>query len=200
MRTLWNQADQKCIFFFLILGKKEVSFPLQNMDSGLLVDEEKPLHVTDHAISLPDVFSESRGISGVSDSPLALSPDPTNHSLTFVTPTSGIFNSPRNPQAKTQPFSTTLPRNKANQTPLGAVRTGDETAAEEKPPCEEKHVTSTPYMGIGSLRGSIGRPFETCSRLGTLRGISSEETFMGESGMVIVAVILKCVFPRTILR
>ena len=79
-----------------------------------------------------------------------------------------------------------LPCNKAEHTPTGAEGIGEEAAIEEKPPCEEKHVTSTPYLGVGSLRGLIGKPFDAGSQLGSMRVVSSGESFLEETGITFI--------------
>ena len=158
----------------------------------MLLNEEKPSQVcSEHAlhVSLPEVSPDSHDAAAVTDSSLLMSPDPTNHSLTFVTPSSSILNTPRTSPSKTQPSAALFSPNKIEQTPLGAEGAVDELAAEEKPPCEEKHVTSTPYLGVGSLKSSIGKPFETCSRLDALHSLSTGEISMGETGEVFIGVL-----------
>ena len=83
---------------------------------------------------------------------------------------------------------------KALPTPIGAEQTGDESAFEEKPPFEEKHVTSTPYLGVGTLRDSIVKRFGTGSRLGSLLEMSCGDSFIDDTGMVSTCKSTFCVF------
>ena len=107
-----------------------------------------------------EVF-DYQGDSSVADSSLALSPEPSNLSLTFVTPSSSIFTTPQSSLSKPTAHDEFLPGTEPEPTPS----TGDVTASEEKPSREEKPVTSTPYLGLGSLRDSIGKRVQTGSRL-----------------------------------
>ena len=124
--------------------------------------------------------------SAVSDSSLVLSPEPNNHSLTFVTPSSSIFTTPRGSPTRASPSSVLFPSSKNDQTPNEAEQSGDDSGLEEKPPYEEKHVTSTPYLGVGSLRDSICKRFATASRLDSLREISCEESFIDDAGRTLI--------------
>ena len=136
---------------------------------------------THHSSDVHDT-SGARHTSAVSDSSLVLSPEPNNHSLTFVTPSSSIFTTPRGSPTRASPSSVFFPSSKNDQTPNEVEQSGDESGLEEKPPYEEKHVTSTPYLGVGSLRDSICKRFATASRLDSLREISCEESFIDDAG------------------
>ena len=160
-----------------------------------MADEEKSSKVS-LEVDMPqsEVFSDTHHTSdvhdtsgapqtsAVSDSSLVLSPEPNNHSLTFVTPSSSIFTTPRGSPTRASPSSVLFPSSKNDQTPNEAEQSGDESGLEEKPPYEEKHVTSTPYLGVGSLRDSICKRFATASRLDSLREISCEESFIDDAG------------------
>lgn len=158
-----------------------------NADLHIKDENKKPLQVSyAHEPSLPGVFYDSRDNSDLCDSSHDFSPAPTNHSLTFVTPSSGIFNTPLSSPKKTQPGTLSFPPNSIEKTPLGAEGAGEDIAVEEKPPCEEKHVTSTPYVGFGSFGGSAGPlDSELDPPLDALCAISSSDTFSRELERVI---------------
>ena len=183
LRNLVNQTVKNCSVFFF-LARREVRRPRERTDSGVLVSEEKPSRVSSepdmshqyvfadpHDTSGVHGASSTHDISGVFDSSLVLSPEPANQSLTFVTPSSHFFTTPRGSPTK-------LP------TPILAEQTGDESAAEEKPLFEEKHVTSTPYLGVSTLRDSIVKRIDTGSRLAPLLEKSCGESFIDDTGIV----------------
>ena len=188
------QNNTKIVALFLV-GKGEARLPRERTDSGALADEEKSSKVS-LEVDMPqsEVFSNTHHSSDVHDtsgaphssaafdSSLVLSPGPNNHSLTFVTPSSSIFTTPRGSPTRASPSSVLFPSSKNDQTPNEAEQSGDESGLEEKPPYEEKHVTSTPYLGVGSLRDSICKRFATASRLDSLREISCEESFIDDAG------------------
>lgn len=175
------QARSFCIFYFFIVGNTEGSSSSQKVD--FLVRNEKPTQVTfGHGTSAPEVFSDSRDSNELCDSSLTQSLEPASHSLTFVTPSCNILTeTPRASPIKPQPSTLTYPPSSIDQTPLSAEGAGDEIASEEKPPCEEKHVTSTPYLEFDSMMESNGL---RDSAKDTQDGISqSDNTFVRELGM-----------------
>ena len=186
-----TQIVKNIVVFFFLLAKREVRHPRERTNSGVLVSEEKPSGVSSEPdMSQQDVFADHHGTSGTHDtsgvcnSSLTLSPEPANQSLTFVTPSSSsfIFTPPRCSPTKALP------------TPIGAEQTGDESAFEEKPPFEEKHVTSTPYLGVGTLRDSIVKRFGTGSRLGSLLEMSCGDSFIDDTVVVLTCKSTFCVF------
>lgn len=148
----------------------------------MVAKEERPSSRVspEHSMSDTDMLFDYQ--ASVADSTLALSPDPANQSLTFVTPSSSIFTTPQSSPPKATAYDVFFP---------GTEPEHDETACEEKPPREEKHVTSTPYLGVGSLRDSIGKRFDAQSRLGTWPGaVTPGASFMEEIGMALVRVCM----------
>lgn len=143
---------------------------------------EKPTPLTlEHGSSASEVFSDARETSELCDSSLTQSLEPASHSLTFATPSCSILTeTPRASPIKPQPSTLTYTSGSIDQTPLSAEGTGEGIAPEEKPPCEEKHVTSTPYLEFDSMMASKDL---RDSRMSTRDGISrSDNTFMCELG------------------
>ena len=144
---------------------------------------EKPTQLTlEHGSSASEMFSDPRETSELCGSSLTQSLEPASHSLTFGTPSCSILTeTPRASPIKPQPSTLTYTPGSIEQTPLSAEGTGETIAPEEKPPCEEKHVTSTPYLEFDSMMASKDL---RDSRMGTLDGISqSDNTFMCDLGM-----------------
>lgn len=149
----------------------------------LVTEERSPKVSPEHSMSDADVLFDYQSASSVADPSLARSPEPSNHSLTFVTPSSSIFTTPQSSPPKPTAYDEFVPGNEPKHTPFGTASTGDDTL-EEKPPRDEKHVTSTPYLGLGSLRDSIGKRFHSGSRLSTWSpAVTPGESFMDEIGM-----------------
>ena len=154
--------------------------------SSVAMKEEQPSVLSlEHSVADSDVFFDYQDTSSVSECSLALSPEPTNHSLTFVTPPSGVFTTPQSSPPKVSGHDVFFPGSEPEPSPFEVVSTGDETVSEEKPPFEEKHVTSTPYLGVGPLRDSIGRHFEARSRLSSWPQVATPgESFIGKECVV----------------
>lgn len=152
--------------------------------SSVVIKEERPSILSpEHSAADSDVLFDYPGTSSETESSFALSPEPTNHSLTFVTPSSGIFTTPQSSPPKATGHDDFFPGTEPEPSPFRVVSTGDETAREEKPPYEEKHVTSTPYLGVGPLRDSIGKRFDARSRLNTWPQLATQgESFIDDIG------------------
>lgn len=168
-------------FFFFIVGNRDASSSSKKVD--ILVLNEKPTQLTlEHGSSASEMFSDPRETSELCGSSLTQSLEPASHSLTFGTPSCNILTeTPRASPIKPQPSTLTYTPGSIEQTPLSAEGTGERIAPEEKPPCEEKHVTSTPYLEFDSMMTSKDL---RDSRMGTRDGISqSDNTFMCELGM-----------------
>ena len=147
------------------------------------MEERSPKVSPEQSMSDPDVLFDYQSPSSVTDPSLIRSPEPSNHSLTFVTPSSSIFTTPQSSLQKPTAHDEFFPENEPKHTPFGTAATGDDTL-EEKPPRDEKHVTSTPYLGSGSLKDSIGKRFHAGSRLSTWSQVATPgESFMDEIGM-----------------
>ena len=159
--------------------------------SDVLVAEERSLKVSlEQSMSDAEVLFDSQSASSITDPSLLRSPEPSNHSLTFVTPSSSIFTTPQSSLPKPTAHDEFFPGNEPKHTPFGTAATGDDTL-EEKPPHDEKHVTSTPYLGSGSLKDSIGKRFDAGSRLSVWsQAVTPGESFMDEIGMDFVEHIL----------
>ena len=159
--------------------------------SDVLVAEERSLKVSlEQSMSDAEVLFDSQSASSITDPSLLRSPEPSNHSLTFVTPSSSIFTTPQSSLPKPTAHDECFPGNEPKHTPFGTAATGDDTL-EEKPPYDEKHVTSTPYLGSGSLKDSIGKRFDAGSRLSVWsQAVTPGESFMDEIGMDFVEHIL----------
>ena len=148
-----------------------------------MTEERSPKGSPEQSMSDADVLFDYQSASFVTDPSLVRSPEPSNHSLTFVTPSSSIFTTPQSSPPKPTAHDEFFPVNEPKHTPFGAASTGND-AQEEKPPRDEKHVTSTPYLGSGSLRDSIGKRFHAGSRLSTWsQTVTPGESFMDEIGM-----------------
>ena len=152
--------------------------------SDVVVTEERSPKVSpEQSMSDADVLFDYQSASSVTDSSFIRSPEPSNHSLTFVTPSSSIFTTPQSSLPKPIARDEFFPGNEPKHTPFGTSATGDDTL-EEKPPRDEKHVTSTPYLGSGSLKDSIGKRFHAGSRLSAWsQAMTPGESFMDEIGM-----------------
>ena len=160
--------------------------------SDVLVVEERSLKVSpEQSMSDAEVLFDSQSASSITDPSLLRSPEPSNHSLTFVTPSSSIFTTPQSSLPKPTAHDEFFPGNEPKHAPFGTATTGDDTL-EEKPPHDEKHVTSTPYLGSGSLKDSIGTRFNHAgSRLSAWsQAVTPGESFMDEIGMDFVELIL----------
>ena len=159
--------------------------------SDVLVTEDRSSKVSpEQSMSESEVLFDCEGASSITDPSLLRSPEPSNHSLTFVTPSSGIFTTPQSSLPKPTAHDERFPGNEPNHTPFGTTATGDDTL-EEKPPHDEKHVTSTPYLGLGSLKDLIGKRFHAGSRLGAWsEAVTLGVSFMDEIGMDFVEQIL----------
>jgi len=149
--------------------------------SDVLVTEERsPKASPEQSMSDADVLFDCQGASSITDPSLVRSPEPSNHSLTFVTPSSSIFTTPQSSLPKPTVHDDFFHGNEPKHTPFGTAATGDDTL-EEKPPRDEKHVTSTPYLGSGSLRDSIDKRFHAGSRLSAWsQAVTPGESFMDE--------------------
>lgn len=156
--------------------------------SRAVMKEEQPSVLSlEHSVAESNVLFDYQDTSSLSKSSLALSPEPTNNSLTFVTPSSGVFTTPQSSPPKVSGLDVIFPGTEPEPSPYGVMSTGDETANEERPPFEEKHVTSTPYLGLGPLRDSIGKHFEARSRLNAW----PQEATLGES---FIEPVLPCLY------
>ena len=174
-------------------------FPAQKVEeyrcvkevSDVLVTEESSRKVSpEQSMSHSEVLFDCKSVSSITDPSLLRSPEPSNHSLTFVTPSSGIFTTPQSSLPKPSAHDEFFPGNEPKHTPFGTAATGDDTL-EEKPPRDEKHVTSTPYLGSGSLKDSIGKRFHAGSRLSAWsQAVTPGESFIDEIGMDFVGQIL----------
>lgn len=158
------------------------SAPCDKEPSSVAMKEEQPSVLSlEHSVADSDVLFDYQDTSSVSECSLALSPEPTNHSLTFVTPPSGVFTTPQSSPPKVSGHDVFFLGSEPEPSLFEVVSTGDETVSEEKPPFEEKHVTSTPYLGVGPLRDSIGRHFEARSRLSSWPQVATPgESFIGK--------------------
>jgi len=152
--------------------------------SDVLVTEERsPKFSPEQSMSDADVLFDYQNASSITDPSLVRSPEPSNHSLTFVTPSSGIFTTPQSSLPKPTAHDKFFPGNELKHTPFGTAVTGDDTL-EEKPPHDEKHVTSTPYLGSGSLKDSIGKRYHSGSRLSAWsQAMTPGESFLDETGL-----------------
>ena len=159
--------------------------------SDVLVTEERSSKVfPEQSVSDSEVLFDCESASSITDPSLLRSPEPSNHSLTFVPPSSGIFTTPQSSLPKPTAHDEFFPGNEPKHTPFGTAATGDDTL-EEKPPHDEKHVTSTPYLGSGSLKDSIGKRIHAGSRLSAWSEVvTTGESFMDEIGMDFVEQIL----------
>ena len=159
--------------------------------SDVLVTEERSLKASpEQSMSDAAVLFDSQSASSITDPSLLRSPEPSNHSLTFVTPSSCIFTTTMSSLPKPTAHDEFFPGNEPKHTPFGTAATGDDTL-EEKPPRDEKHVTSTPYLGSGSLKASIGKRFHAGSRMSAWSpAVTPGESFMDEIGMDFVDQIL----------
>ena len=159
--------------------------------SDVLVTEERSPKVSpEQSMSDADVLFDYQSASSLTDPSLVRSPEPSNHSLTFVTPSSGIFTAPQSSLPKPTAHDEFFPGNELKHTPFGTAATGDDTL-EEKPPRDEKHVTSTPYLGSGSLKDSIGKRFHAGSRLSAWsQAMTPGESFLDEIGLCFFELIL----------
>ncbi|XP_067026328.1 uncharacterized protein [Acropora muricata] len=122
-------------------GNRDASSSSKKVD--ILVMNEKPTQLTlEHGSSASEMFSDPRETSELCGSSLTQSFEPASHSLTFGTPSCSILTeTPRASPIKPQPSTLTYTPGSIEQTPLSAEGTGERIAPEEKPPCEEKHVT-----------------------------------------------------------
>lgn len=178
------------VFFlsFLLLTlfsaqKVEESRCDKEVSDDLETEERSPKGSPEQSMADADVLLDYQSSSFASDQSLVKSPEPSNHSLTFVTPSSSIFTTPQSSQKPTV-HDEFFPGNESKHTPFGTASIGDD-ALEEKPPRDEKHVTSTPYLGSGSLRDSIDKRFHAGSRLSTWsQTVTPGESFMEEMGKV----------------
>ncbi|XP_015759661.1 PREDICTED: uncharacterized protein LOC107338925, partial [Acropora digitifera] len=164
-------------------GNRDASSSSKKVD--ILVLNEKPTQLTlEHGSSASEMFSDPRETSELCGSSLTQSFESASHSLTFGTPSCSILTeTPRASPIKPQPSTLTYTPGSIEQTPLSAEGTGERIAPEEKSPCEEKHVTSTPYLEFDSMMTSKDL---RDSRMGTRDGISqSDNTFMCELERVI---------------
>ena len=183
------------VFFFLSFllltlfsaQKVEESRCDKEVSDDLETEERSPKGSPEQSMADADVLLDYQSSSFASDQSLVKSPEPSNHSLTFVTPSSSIFTTPQSLPQKPTVHDEFFPGNVSKHTPFGTAATGDD-ALEEKPPRDEKHVTSTPYLGSGSLRDSIDKRFHAGSRLSTWsQTVTPGESFMEEIGKISVS-------------
>ena len=154
----------------------------KEVSDGLVTEERSSKVFPEQSISDSEGLFDCQSASSITDPSLLRFPEPSNHSLTFVTPSSGIFTTPQSSLPKPTTHDEFFPGNELKHT-LGTAVTGDDTL-EEKPPRDEKHVTSTPYLGSGSLKASIGKRFHAGSRLSAWSpAVTPVESFMDEIGM-----------------
>lgn len=159
----------------------------KEVSDDLETEERSPKGSREQSMADADVLLDYQSSSFASDQSLVKSPEPSNHSLTFVTPSSSIFTTPQSLPQKPTVHDEFFPGNVSKHTPFGTASTGDD-ALEEKPPRDEKHVTSTPYLGSGSLRDSIDKRFHAGSRLSTWsQTVTPGESFMEEIGKISVS-------------
>ena len=145
--------------------------------------ERSPKVSPEQSLSDAELLFDCQSASSITDPSLLRSPEPSNHSLTFVTPSSGIFTTPQSCLPKPTAHDDYFLGNEPKHTPFGTAVTGDDTL-EEKPPRDEKHVTSTPYLGSGSLKDSIGKRFHAGSRLSAWsQAVTPGESFIDDLGM-----------------
>ena len=153
------------LFFFLENTAEKPRSRLSQEDSGVSTEKER----RQSNLSLRELIDREPS--------LVSTPAGVTNSFTFVTPISSLSSSPLGTSPQSIAYDSSFSQARTDQSQLV-----NESQYEEKPPFEEKCMTSTPYLGEMVMEKSIVKHFEQ-PRPVTRRGCGrQEEPFIDESG------------------